>query len=50
MDQTCRGPRHCCGSGDLALFLDDDVNDDDDDGGDGVGDSDEESLTMTIGQ
>jgi len=47
MDRACRKPRRCRRSGDPALFFDDD--DDDDDGGDGVGDSDEESLTMTIG-
>jgi len=47
MDRTCRSPRRCRGSGDPALFLDDD---DDDDGGDGVGDSDEESLTMIMGR
>jgi len=48
MDQAYRRPRCCRGSGDPALFFDDD--DDDDDGGDGVGDSDEESLMMTMGR
>jgi len=48
MDRACRSPRRCRGSGDPALFLDDD--DEEEDGGDGVGDSDEKSLTMMMGR
>jgi len=39
MDQMPQRPHHHCGSGDLALFLDDD--------GDGVGDLDEEEEELS---